>query len=98
MGYRERQKRGQRDKTLNFITKEADCWQSAVSKHINGKLNERAKCGRRRYTIKRDNKGEQSPFQNMGRFTKLKSELHESPCTDVARTWATKSLLVLSHS
>lgn len=70
-GYRERQKRGQRGKTLNCIAKDADCWQSAVSKHINGELNGRAKCGRRRYTIKRDNKGEQSPFQNMGEIHKV---------------------------
>ncbi len=37
-------------KPQTFITKEAGCSQSAVSKHVNRKLSGRKKCGRKRYT------------------------------------------------
>ena len=43
-------------KTQKVIAKEAGCSQSAVSKHINGKLNGRKKCGRKRCTSNRDNR------------------------------------------
>ncbi len=39
-----------------FITKEAGCSQSAVSKHVNRKLSGRKKCGRKRCTINRENR------------------------------------------
>ncbi len=44
------------DKTQTFITKEADCSQSAVSKHVNRKLSGREKCGRKRCTTNRENR------------------------------------------
>ncbi len=39
-----------------FITKEAGCSQSAVSKHVNRKLSGRKKCGRKRCTTNRENR------------------------------------------
>ncbi len=42
-------------KPQTFIAKEADCSQSAVSKHVNRKLSGRKKCGRKRCTINREN-------------------------------------------
>ncbi len=44
------------DKTQTFITKEAVCSQSAVSKHVNRKLSGRKKCGRKRCTTNRENR------------------------------------------
>ncbi len=43
-------------KTQTFITKEAGCSQSAVSKHVNRKLSGRKKCGRKRCTTNRQNR------------------------------------------
>ncbi len=37
-------------KPKTFIAKEADCSQSAVSKHVNRKMSGRKKCGRKRCT------------------------------------------------
>ncbi len=37
-----------------FIAKEAGCSQSAVSKHVNTKLSERKKCGRKRWITNRE--------------------------------------------
>ncbi len=42
-------------KPQTFIAKEAGCSQSAVSKHVNRKLNGRKKCGRKRCTTNREN-------------------------------------------
>ncbi len=42
-------------KPQTFIAKKAGCSQSAVSKHVNGKLSGRKKCGRKRCTTNRDN-------------------------------------------
>ncbi len=42
--------------TQTFITKEAGCSQSAVSKHVNRKLSGRKKCGRKRCTTNRENR------------------------------------------
>src|SRR4029434_537889 len=58
-------------RTHKVIAKEAGCSQSAVSKHINGKLNGRKKCGRKRCTSNRDNCSlerivKRSPFNNLG--------------------------------
>ncbi len=43
-------------KPQTFITKEAGCSQSAVSKHVNRKLSGRKKCGRKRCTTNRENR------------------------------------------
>ncbi len=42
-------------KPQTFIAKEAGCSQSAVSKHVNRRLNGRKKCGRKRCTTNREN-------------------------------------------
>ena len=62
-------------KPQKFIAKEAGCSQSAVSKHINGKCSGRAKCGRRRCTSKRDDRGlqriiKQKRFKNLAEIQK----------------------------
>ncbi len=62
-------------KPQTFIAKEAGCSQSAVSKHVNRKLSERKKCGRKRCTTNRENRSlmrivKQNRFKNLG-------ELHE---------------------
>src|SRR4029434_4057574 len=66
-------------KTQNVIAKEAGCSQSAVSKHINGKMNGRKKCGRKRCTSDRDNRSlerivKRSPFKNLGEIHKKWTE------------------------
>ncbi len=43
-------------KPQTFIAKEADCSQSALSKHVNRKLSGRKKCGRKRCTTNRENR------------------------------------------
>ncbi len=43
-------------KPQTFITKEAGCSQSAVSKHVNRRLSGRKKCGRKRCTTNRENR------------------------------------------
>ncbi len=53
-----------------FITKEAGCSQSAVSKHVNRKLSGRKKCGRKRCTTTRENRSlmrivKQNRFKNL---------------------------------
>uniref|UniRef100_A0A3B3S1S0 Ig-like domain-containing protein n=1 Tax=Paramormyrops kingsleyae TaxID=1676925 RepID=A0A3B3S1S0_9TELE len=57
-------------KPQKFIAKEAGCSQSAVSKHINGKSSGRTKCGRRRCTSRKDDRGlqriiKQRRFKNL---------------------------------
>lgn len=57
-------------KTQKFIAKEVGCSQSVVSKHVNGKLRGRGKCGRTRCTSERDDRGLQrivrkKRFQNL---------------------------------
>ncbi|XP_023127019.1 uncharacterized protein rbis [Amphiprion ocellaris] len=52
------------------ISKEAGCSQSSVSKHINGKLSGREKCGRKRCTTNRDDRSlerivKECPFKNL---------------------------------
>ncbi len=58
-------------KPQTFITKEAGCSQSAVSKHVNRKLSGRKKCGRKRCSINRENRSlmrivKQNQFKNLG--------------------------------
>ncbi len=62
-------------KPQTFITKEAGCSQSAVSKHVNRKLSERKKCGRKRCTTNRENRSlmrivKQNRFKNLGELHK----------------------------
>ncbi len=66
-------------KPQTFIAKETGCSQSAVSKHINRKLSERQKCGRKRRTTNQENRSlmkivKQNRFKNLG-------ELHKE-CTE----------------
>ncbi len=58
-------------KPQTFIAKEAGCSQSAVSKHVNRKLSERKKCGRKRCTTNRENRSlmrivKQNRLKNLG--------------------------------
>ncbi len=62
-------------KPQTFISKEAGCSQSAVSKHVNRKLSGRKKCGRKRCTTNRDNRTlmrivKQNWFKNLGELHK----------------------------
>ncbi len=62
-------------KPQTFITKEAGCSQSAVSKHVNRKLSGRKKCGRKRCTTNRENRSlmrivKQNRFKNLGELHK----------------------------
>ncbi|KAI2668177.1 Degenerin-like protein asic-1 [Labeo rohita] len=62
-------------KSQTFIAKEAGCSQSAVSKHVNRKLNGRKKCGRKRCTTNRENCSlerlvKQNRFKNLGELHK----------------------------
>ena len=62
-------------KKQKVITKEAGCSQSAVYKNMNGKLNGRKKCGRKRCTSNRDNRSLERivkirPFKNLGEIHK----------------------------
>src|SRR4029434_6199989 len=64
-----------KEETQKVIAKKAGCSQSAVSKHINGKLNGRKKCGRKRCTSNWDNCSlerivKRSPFKNFGEIHK----------------------------
>ncbi len=63
------------DKPQTFIAKEAGCSRSAVSKHVNRKLNGRKKCGRKRCTTNRENRSlmrivKQNQFKNFGELHK----------------------------
>ncbi len=58
-----------------FIAKEAGCSRSAVSRHVNGKLSGRKKCGRKRCTTNRENRSlmrivKQNRFKNLGELHK----------------------------
>ncbi|KAI2657550.1 hypothetical protein H4Q32_008900 [Labeo rohita] len=62
-------------KLQTSIAKEAGCSQSAVSKHVNRKLSERKKCGRKRCTTNRENHSlerlvKQNQFKNLGELHK----------------------------
>ncbi len=62
-------------KPQTFITKEAGCSQSAVSRHVNRKLSGRKKCGRKRCTTNRENRSlmrivKQNRFKNLGELHK----------------------------
>ncbi len=62
-------------KPQTFIAKEAGCSQSAVSKHVDRKLSERKKCGRKRCTTNRENRSlmrivKQNRFKNLGELHK----------------------------
>ncbi len=62
-------------KAQTFIAKEADCSQSAVSKHVNRKLSGRIKCGIKRCTTNRENCSlmrivKQNRFKNLGELHK----------------------------
>ncbi len=58
-------------KPQTFITKEAVCSQSAVSKHVNIKLRGRKKCGRKRCTTN------QEIYENCQEKSKNLGELHK---------------------
>ncbi len=58
-------------KPQTFIAKQADCSQSAVSKHVNRKLSGRKQCGRKRCTTNRENCSlmrivKKNRFKNLG--------------------------------
>ncbi len=62
-------------KPQTFIAKEAGCSQSAVSKHVNRKLSEMKKCGRKRCSTNRENRSlmrivKQNRFKNLGELHK----------------------------
>ncbi len=62
-------------KPQTFIAKEAGCSQSAVSKHVNRKLSQRKRCGRKRRTTNRENCSlmrivKQNRFKNLGKLHK----------------------------
>ncbi len=59
-------------KPQTFITKEAGCSQSAVSKHVNRKLSGRKKCGRTRCRTNQDLMRivKQNRFKNFGELSK----------------------------
>ncbi len=62
-------------KPQTFITKEAGCSQSAISKHVNRKLCGRKKCGRKICTTNRENCSlmrivKQNRFKNLGELHK----------------------------
>ncbi len=62
-------------KPQTYIAKEAGCSQSAVSKHVNRKLSERKKCGRKRCTTNRENHSlmrivKKNRFKNLGELHK----------------------------
>ena len=64
-----------KSKTQKVIAKEAGCSQSAVSKHINGKLNGRKKMCRKRCTSNRNNRSlerivKRRLFKNLGEIHK----------------------------
>ncbi len=85
-------------KPQTFIAKEAGCSQSAVSKHVNKKLSERKKCGRKRCTTNRENRSfmrivKQNQFKNLGErhkeWTEAGVKASRAPHTDVSRNLAT---------
>ncbi len=62
-------------KSQTFIAKEAGCSESAVSKHVNRKLNGRTKCGRKGCTTNWENRSlmrivKQNRFKNLGELHK----------------------------
>ncbi len=66
-------------KPQTFVAKEADCSQSAVSKHVNWKLSGRKKCGKKRCTTKWENRSlmrivKQNRFKNLGELHKKWTE------------------------
>ncbi len=85
-------------KPQTFIAKEAGCSQSAVSKHVNRKLNGKKKCGRKRCTTNRENRSlmrivKQNRFKNLGelhkKWTEAVVKASRAPHTDVSRNLAT---------
>ncbi len=85
-------------KPQTFIAKEAGCSQSAVSKHVNRKLSERKKCGRKRCTTNRENSSlmrivKQNRFNNLSErhkeWTEAGVKASRAPHTDVSRNLAT---------
>ncbi len=85
------------DKPQTFITKEADCSQSAVSKHVNRKLSGRKKCGRKRCTTNRENHSiwglSSIRFKNLcelhKEWTEAGVKASRAPHTDVSMNLAT---------
>ncbi len=85
-------------KPQTFITNEAGCSQSAVSKHVNRELSGRKKCGRKRCTTNWENCSlmrivKQNRFKNLGELHKEWTEAgvkaSRAPHTDVSRNLAT---------
>ncbi len=67
-------------KPQTFIAKEADCSQSAVSKHVNRKLSGRKKCGRKRCTTNRENRSlMRIVMQNRFRIDSRLGSRHQEP-------------------
>ncbi len=86
------------DKPQTFITKEAGCSQSTVSKHVNRKLSGRKKCGIKRCTTNRENRSimrivKQNRFKNLGElhkeWTEAEVKASRAPHTDVSMNLAT---------
>ncbi len=80
-------------KPQTFMSKEAGCSQSAVSKHVNRKLSGRKKCGRKRCTTNRENRSlmrivKQNRFKNLG-------ELHKEWTVNVRSIYLS---IYLSHA
>ncbi len=73
-------------------------FKSHASKHVNGKLSGRKKCGRKRYTTNRENRSimrivKQNRFKNLGELHKEWTEAgvkaSRAPHTDVSMNLAT---------
>ncbi len=84
-------------KPQTFITKDAGCSQSAVSKRVNRKLSGRKKCERKRCTTNRENRSlmrivKQNRFKNLGELHKewlAGVKASRAPHTDVSMNLAT---------
>ncbi len=81
-------------KPQKFITKEAGCSQSAVSKHVNRELSGRKTCGRKRCTTNRENRSlmrivKTNRFKNLGELHKKWTEagVKASRATTHRRIW-----------
>ncbi len=89
------------DEPQTFITKEAVCSQSAVSKHVNRKLNGRKKCGRKRYTTNRENRSllrivKKNRFKNLGELHKEWTE-NESHIHIKTLVWMSDRIILSFH-
>ncbi len=77
-------------KPQTFIAKEAGSSLSAVSKHVNRKLSERKKCGRKSCTTNRENLlriVKQNRFKNLGELHKEWTEAGVKASRATTQTW-----------